>query len=127
MHARLLLLLALIAAASAFVALSAVFGGAVTESATHESGLRRRSSHPLKDPKLSSDLVALADATSTALPKSVAAARSAGELHELRDHDGRALNLGEEGLHDDATHAEDLAQRIRDQRRPERSTDYDQL
>ena len=80
MNARLLLSLPLIAAASAFVVLSLVSGGTVTESATREGGLRHLSSHSLKNPKLSSALVALADAPSTALPKSITSARTAGAL-----------------------------------------------
>ena len=85
MNARRLLLFPLIAAASALVVLSVVFGGAVTESATHQGSLRSSAGHPLKDPTLSSDLVALADATSAGLPKSVAAARAAGRLRLTPD------------------------------------------
>ena len=85
MNARRLLLFPLIAAASALVVLSVVFGGAVTESATHQGSLRSSAGHSLKDPKLSSSLVALADATSAGLPKSVAAARAAGRLRLTPD------------------------------------------
>ncbi|MCH8161178.1 MAG: S8 family serine peptidase, partial [Chloroflexi bacterium] len=80
MNARGLLLLPLIAAASAFLVLSLVSGSAVTESATRENGLRQLSGRPLKDPKLSSHLVALADASLAGLPKSVSGARAAGAL-----------------------------------------------
>ena len=85
MNARGLLFLSLIAAAGAIVVLSLVSGSAVTESATQPSILRSATGHALKNPKLSSHLVALADATSAGLSKSVAAARSAGALRLAPD------------------------------------------
>ncbi len=85
MNVRALLLLPLIAAASAFVVLSLVSGGTVTESATREEGLRQRSGHPLKDPKLSSALVALADATTAGVSNHVTAASTAGALRLTPD------------------------------------------
>ena len=87
MNAPRLLLLSLFAAVGVFIAWSLLSGGAVTESATREGGVGHLPSHPLKDPKLSSDLVALADATPTVLPKHVTAAQATGALRLSPDGD----------------------------------------
>ena len=85
MNARGLFFLSLIAAAGAIIVLSLVSGSAVTESATHQGSLRSSADHSLKNPKLSSHLVALADAASAGLPQSVAGAHTAGALRLTLD------------------------------------------